>query len=112
MEEQRGQLQEQEKQVALLRARIALLEGTNDPKIAKPGVSADSVDDFSIRVSPSERYRVSETMFTPQLVELCFTAREADQRMGRFHRKPPTSGSHRNSSSSSPGRLRWLPTRT
>ncbi|THG98737.1 hypothetical protein EW026_g3503 [Hermanssonia centrifuga] len=58
VEEQRGQLQEQEKQVALLRARIALLEGTNDPKIAKPGVSADSVDDFSIRNSASQLERL------------------------------------------------------
>jgi len=54
VEEQRGQLQEQEKQVALLRARIALLEGTSDPGLNHKG---DSVDDFSIRNAASQLER-------------------------------------------------------
>lgn len=50
MEEQRVQLQEQEKQVALLRARIALLEGTGESSGQKaPG--QDTVDDVSIKVN-------------------------------------------------------------
>ncbi|CDO75189.1 hypothetical protein BN946_scf184866.g30 [Trametes cinnabarina] len=51
VEEQRLQLQEQEKQVALLRARIALLEGTDDFGISK--LNGNSVDDFSIKNAAS-----------------------------------------------------------
>lgn len=58
VEEQRVQLQEQEKQVALLRARIALLEGTN---VQNNGIlhraGADSVDDFSIKKAASKLER-------------------------------------------------------
>ncbi|KIP10494.1 hypothetical protein PHLGIDRAFT_33869 [Phlebiopsis gigantea 11061_1 CR5-6] len=53
VEEQRTQLQEQEKQVALLRERIALLEGSNE--VAKQ--NGDSVDDFSIKNSASQLER-------------------------------------------------------
>ncbi|KAI0319524.1 hypothetical protein OF83DRAFT_1260044 [Amylostereum chailletii] len=52
VEEQRGQLEQQEKQVALLRERIATLEGTSAQ--VKPGSQrqgGSSVDDFSIKVS-------------------------------------------------------------
>ncbi|KAI0684592.1 hypothetical protein BC835DRAFT_1292792 [Cytidiella melzeri] len=54
VEEQRGQLQEQEKQVAILRARIALLEGTSDPGLNRKG---SSVDDFSIKNAASQLER-------------------------------------------------------
>ncbi|KAI0783859.1 hypothetical protein BC629DRAFT_1517743 [Irpex lacteus] len=54
VEEQRGQLQEQERQVALLRARIALLEGTSDPGLNRKG---NSVDDFSIKNAASQLER-------------------------------------------------------
>ncbi len=45
-------MQEQEKQVAILRARIALLEGTAIDSQPRPGVKpgSNSVDDFSIKV--------------------------------------------------------------
>lgn len=52
VEQQRQQLEEQEKQVALLRARIVLLEGGSDVatrNTSKQGGS--SVDDFSIKVN-------------------------------------------------------------
>ncbi|KAI0077071.1 hypothetical protein K474DRAFT_1772052 [Panus rudis PR-1116 ss-1] len=53
VEEQRAQLQEQERQVALLRARIALLEGTSEGGgYATNG--RNSVDDFSIKNSASQ----------------------------------------------------------
>ncbi|EGN98812.1 hypothetical protein SERLA73DRAFT_26466, partial [Serpula lacrymans var. lacrymans S7.3] len=50
VEQQRHQLEEQEKQVALLRERIALLEGSgiDDNKYTKQG--GNSVDDFSIKL--------------------------------------------------------------
>ncbi|GJE94590.1 hypothetical protein PsYK624_107600 [Phanerochaete sordida] len=53
VEGQRLQLQEQEKQVALLRARIALLEGTGEQNKRK----GDSVDDFSIKNAASQLER-------------------------------------------------------
>ncbi|KAI0342669.1 hypothetical protein BDW22DRAFT_133857 [Trametopsis cervina] len=56
VEEQRGQLQEQEKQVALLRERIALLEGTSDPLFSHNKI-AGSVDDFSIKNAASQLER-------------------------------------------------------
>ena len=44
-------MQEQEKQVAILRARIALLEGTAADSQPRPGAKGqNSVDDFSIKV--------------------------------------------------------------
>ena len=53
VEEQRIQLQEQEKQVALLRARIALLEGTNqNSHLGVSKLGGNSVDDFAIKVRP------------------------------------------------------------
>ncbi|OCH88574.1 hypothetical protein OBBRIDRAFT_757965 [Obba rivulosa] len=56
VEEQRLQLQEQEKQVALLREHIALLEGsTNGTSVPKTGNS--SVDDFSIKNAASRLER-------------------------------------------------------
>lgn len=59
VEEQRLQLQEQEKQVALLRARIALLEGTNEngPLLASRQSGGSTVDDFSIKVCYTSRTR-------------------------------------------------------
>ncbi|EKM58521.1 uncharacterized protein PHACADRAFT_252924 [Phanerochaete carnosa HHB-10118-sp] len=53
VEDQRLQLQEQEKQVARLRARIALLEGTGEQNRRK----GDSVDDFSIKNAASQLER-------------------------------------------------------
>ncbi|CAL1717115.1 unnamed protein product [Somion occarium] len=50
VEEQRVQLQEQEKQIALLRERIALLEGTSHE--SRQG--GNSVDDFSIKNAASK----------------------------------------------------------
>jgi len=56
VEEQRIQLQEQEKQIALLRARIATLEGGSQGIKAKEGQS--SVDDFSIKNTASKLERL------------------------------------------------------
>ncbi|KAG8221474.1 hypothetical protein J3R82DRAFT_1687 [Butyriboletus roseoflavus] len=59
VEEQRRQLEEQEKQVAILRARIALLEGTNDPSPqthTKQG--GTSIDDFTIKNAASQLERL------------------------------------------------------
>ncbi|KAH7913533.1 hypothetical protein BJ138DRAFT_1058888 [Hygrophoropsis aurantiaca] len=58
VEEQRRQLEEQEKQVAILRARIALLEGgaNEDTQTTKQG--GNSVDDFSIKNSASQLERL------------------------------------------------------
>ncbi|RDX57128.1 hypothetical protein OH76DRAFT_1394904 [Lentinus brumalis] len=54
VEEQRIQLQEQEKQVALLKDRIALLEGTNqNSHIGVSKLGGNSVDDFSIKNAAS-----------------------------------------------------------
>ncbi|KAI0749684.1 hypothetical protein C8Q80DRAFT_1218775 [Daedaleopsis nitida] len=54
VEEQRGQLQEQEKQVAALRARIALLEGSNqNSHLGVSKLGGNSVDDFSIKNAAS-----------------------------------------------------------
>lgn len=56
VEEQRIQLQEQEKQIALLRARIATLEGGSQGIKTKQGQS--SVDDFSIKNTASKLERL------------------------------------------------------
>ncbi|EGO24404.1 hypothetical protein SERLADRAFT_467625 [Serpula lacrymans var. lacrymans S7.9] len=58
VEQQRHQLEEQEKQVALLRERIALLEGSgiDDNKYTKQG--GNSVDDFSIKNAASQLERL------------------------------------------------------
>lgn len=56
VEEQRIQLQEQEKQIALLRARIATLEGGSQGIKTKEGQS--SVDDFSIKNTASKLERL------------------------------------------------------
>jgi len=51
VEDQRRQLEEQEKQVALLLARIALLEGTaKEERQEGNRQGGSSVDDFSIKV--------------------------------------------------------------
>jgi hypothetical protein len=47
------QLEEQEKQVALLRARIALLEGGEQ---VQQSLGGNSVDDFSIKVKRCSSY--------------------------------------------------------
>jgi len=47
------QLEEQERQVAQLRARIALLEGGDGLRVQGPG--GTTVDDFSIKVCTSLR---------------------------------------------------------
>lgn len=61
VEEQRRQLEEQEKQVALLRARIATLEGSSnlgqDPA-TRTRQGGSSVDDFSIKNSASKLERL------------------------------------------------------
>lgn len=52
VEQQRHQLEEQERQVAQLRARIALLEGVPNPqRLSKSG---NTVDDFSIKNTASQ----------------------------------------------------------
>jgi len=57
VEEQRRQLEEQEKQVALLRARIATLEGGREAA-ARSNQGGSSVDDFSIKNSASKLERL------------------------------------------------------
>ncbi|KAK0236063.1 hypothetical protein EDD85DRAFT_839187 [Armillaria nabsnona] len=52
VEQQRAQLEEQERQVALLRARIALLEGGSNTD--RTGKGGNSVDDFSIKNAASQ----------------------------------------------------------
>ncbi|KAG6862473.1 hypothetical protein C0995_000019 [Termitomyces sp. Mi166 len=52
VEQQRTQLQEQERQVALLRERIAILEG--GPVQQRHGPSGNSIDDFSIKNAASQ----------------------------------------------------------
>ncbi|KII85095.1 hypothetical protein PLICRDRAFT_166613 [Plicaturopsis crispa FD-325 SS-3] len=80
VEEQRVQLEEQEKQVALLRARIALLEGGNEiqPKVKQGGTS---VDDFSIKNAASKLEKLinrwaAEIIRTPpaDLDQICYAA--------------------------------------
>lgn len=53
VEEQRVQLQQQEKQVAELRARIATLEGREEKasSVSRGNQGGTSVDDWSIKVS-------------------------------------------------------------
>ncbi|KAG8984953.1 hypothetical protein FRB90_005039, partial [Tulasnella sp. 427] len=61
VESQRQQLEEQERQVAALKARIALLEGADDQGVRKPGNAnqgISSVDDFSIRTAASKLERL------------------------------------------------------
>ncbi|KAI0258405.1 hypothetical protein BC834DRAFT_1029163 [Gloeopeniophorella convolvens] len=60
VEEQRGQLEEQERQIALLHARIASLEGVPSKSHALEGPRAaggSSVDDFSIKNTASQLER-------------------------------------------------------
>ncbi|KAG6857379.1 hypothetical protein H0H87_004741 [Tephrocybe sp. NHM501043] len=52
VEQQRAQLEEQERQVALLRQRIAVLEG--GPVSQQHGPSGNTVDDFSIKNAASQ----------------------------------------------------------
>ncbi|KAF5339241.1 hypothetical protein D9758_013293 [Tetrapyrgos nigripes] len=52
VEQQRLQLEEQERQVAQLRARIALLEGGNAPQ--RFGRGTNTIDDFSIKNTASQ----------------------------------------------------------
>ncbi|KAF9453501.1 hypothetical protein P691DRAFT_658519 [Macrolepiota fuliginosa MF-IS2] len=52
VEQQRLQLEEQERQVAQLRARIAILEGGSGLQIQGPG--GNSIDDFSIKNAASQ----------------------------------------------------------
>ncbi|KAF8754163.1 hypothetical protein RHS01_06400 [Rhizoctonia solani] len=57
--EQKTQLDEQERQISLLRARIALLEGGDDePKHTTNRAGGSSVDDFSIRNAASQLERL------------------------------------------------------
>jgi hypothetical protein len=59
VEQQRQQLEEQERQVALLRARIGLLEGGNDqPQRSSTRQGGSSVDDFSIKSAASKLERL------------------------------------------------------
>jgi len=52
VEQQRQQLEEQERQVAQLRARIALLEGGSNPSLGNH--KGDTIDDFSIKNAASQ----------------------------------------------------------
>jgi len=67
------QLEEQEGQVAQLRARIALLEGGDGLHVQGPG--GTTVDDFSIKVCLSlwinHANRDDDTVY---LIECCFAA--------------------------------------
>lgn len=57
--EQKTQLEEQERQISLLRARIALLEGGEDePKHTTNRAGGSTVDDFSIRNAASQLERL------------------------------------------------------
>ncbi|CAE6423229.1 unnamed protein product [Rhizoctonia solani] len=57
--EQKTQLDEQERQISLLRARIALLEGGDEePKHTTNRAGGSSVDDFSIRNAASQLERL------------------------------------------------------
>ncbi|KAG8964264.1 hypothetical protein FRC03_002031 [Tulasnella sp. 419] len=61
VESQRQQLEEQERQVAILKARIAVLEGGDDQGIQKPvnaNQGGSSVDDFSIKQAASKLERL------------------------------------------------------
>ena len=51
VEQQRQQLEEQERQVALLRERIGLLEGNDQSQRSSAKQGGSSVDDFSIKVN-------------------------------------------------------------
>lgn len=85
VEQQRKQMEEQERQVALLRARIAALEGGGN---AAPGQkpagfnkSGSTIDDFTIKV----RYILSPpspAVSHPRDAECCLETRAFDQPMG------------------------------
>lgn len=83
VEEQRGQLQEQEKQVAHLRARIALLEGTSGQGhgMRINLAQQNTVDDFSIKVR-SNLSRDSDASENTVVLDCCFEGRARDQPMG------------------------------
>lgn len=90
MEQQRRQLDEQERQVAQLRARIALLEGGINTSIS--GLNGNTVDDFSIKVRRDLSFQGPECgrKYLPQLLtahfpspELCVSTRQTHQQMGR-----------------------------
>ncbi|KAF8606407.1 hypothetical protein BDV93DRAFT_520707 [Ceratobasidium sp. AG-I] len=95
--EQKTQLEEQERQISLLRARIALLEGGDDdePKHTTNRAGGSTVDDFSIRNAASQlerlinRWAAELTNTSPipldQLRELIFN----DVAQGPTH-APPT----------------------
>lgn len=59
VESQRRQLEEQERQVAALKARVALLEGDDGhgSSHANSNQGGSSVDDFSIRVRLSSSFQ-------------------------------------------------------
>ncbi|KZV90608.1 hypothetical protein EXIGLDRAFT_720208 [Exidia glandulosa HHB12029] len=70
VESQRTQLQEQERQIALLRQRIGRLEGADDSRSATATGGTSSVDDFSIKNAASALERqinryAADTMRTP-----------------------------------------------
>lgn len=58
VEEQRRQLEEQERQIGLLRVRIELLEGTAKSQDALTKQGGTSVDDFSIKNAASQLERL------------------------------------------------------
>ncbi|KAI6042912.1 hypothetical protein EDC04DRAFT_865274 [Pisolithus marmoratus] len=58
VEEQRRQLEEQERQIGMLRARIALLEGTAKGPQDTPKQGGTSVDDFSIKNAAAQLERM------------------------------------------------------
>ncbi|KAJ7592884.1 hypothetical protein C8J56DRAFT_929733 [Mycena floridula] len=78
VEQQRAQLEEQERQVAQLRARIALLEGSSAPE--RLGKNGNTVDDFSIKNAASQLDKLinrwaAEVVHNPpcSLPDLCET---------------------------------------
>jgi len=58
VEQQRQQLEEQERQVALLRERIGLLEGNDQSQRSSAKQGGSSVDDFSIKNAASKLERL------------------------------------------------------
>lgn len=78
-------MQEQEKQVALLRERIALLEGTREGGHGmKTSLTQNTVDDFSIKVrTPTNFY---PTVAHGDLLDCCLQTGTRDQPLGSGRR--------------------------
>lgn len=85
VEEQRKQLEEQERQIGLLRARLALLEGSTGDELGfKPAHGTQSVDDFSIKNTASQlerkinRWAADVVRSPPSSLDMIYAAAIAD----------------------------------